>query len=311
MPIADRNTLAHIALFIVNAIYGINYVIAKGLMPEAIGPNGFVLMRVLGAGALFWLIYALRFERPAIADLVRLFLCGLFGVAVNQTMFFNGLMRTSPINSSTIMVATPILVLVLSAILINERVTPTKVLGVVLGACGALALIFFKPSDGGTGATLLGDLFILINAISYGIYLVIVKPLMRKYNAITVMAWSFLFGLLIITPFSWKELSVVQWHSLSNAVLASFLFVVIMVTFVAYLLNTWALGIVSASVVGTYIYIQPVLAALGTWLFMRIGAERLGIPGQYETPFGLPQLICGAAIFLGVYLVSKREKEFR
>ena len=83
MPIADRNTLAHIALFIVNAIYGVNYVIAKGLMPEAIGPNGFVLMRVLGAGALFWLIYALRFERPAIADLVRLFLCGLFGVAVN------------------------------------------------------------------------------------------------------------------------------------------------------------------------------------------------------------------------------------
>ena len=311
MPLADRNTLAHVALFTVNAIYGVNYVIAKGLMPDAIGPNGFILLRVLGAGSLFWLLYAVRMERPAIADMFRLFLCGLFGVALNQLMFFNGLMRTSPINSSIIMVATPILVLVLSAVVIYERITPTKVLGVVLGACGALALIFFKPSHGGTGATLLGDLFILINATSYGIYLVIVKPLMRKYSAVTVMSWSFLFGLFLVVPFGWKELGAVQWHLLTDAVLVSFAFVVIMVTFVAYLLNTWALGILSASVVGTYIYIQPVLAAFGTWLFMRIGAERLGIPGQYETPFGLPQLICGAAIFLGVYLVSKRETELR
>lgn len=304
----NRNVLAHIALFTVNAIYGVNYVVAKGLMPFVIGPNGFILMRVLGAGSLFWLVRVFRPERPAMSDMVRLFLCGLFGVALNQMMFFNGLMRTSPINASIIMVATPILVLVLSALLINEQITRTKVLGVALGACGALALIFFKPSQGGTGATLLGDLFILINATSYGIYLVIVKPLMRKYSAVTVMSWSFLFGLILVTPFGWQELGAVQWEVLAIPVLVSFAFVVVIVTFVAYLLNTWALGIVSASVVGSYIYLQPVLAALCTWAFMRIGADRIGIPGQYNAPFGVPQIVCGAAIFLGVYLVGKEVK---
>ncbi|MEZ4807330.1 MAG: DMT family transporter [Flavobacteriales bacterium] len=303
-----RTTAAHLALFAVNTIYGVNYVVAKGLMPVVIGPSGFIVLRVLGAGGLFWLLRALKPERVAMGDMLRLGLCGLFGVALNQLMFFNGLMRTTPLNSSLIMVASPILVLVLSALLIGERITWTKALGIVLGGCGALVLIFLKPTTGGTGATMLGDLFILINAISYGLYLVIVKPLMRKYTAVTVMAWSFLFGTVLVLPFGWSEFVAVQWHALSTAVIVAFAFVVVMVTFVAYLLNTWALGVLSAGVVGSYIYLQPVLAAVSTWLFIRIGPERLGIPGTYQSSLGIKQLLCAAAIFTGVYLVGRGDR---
>ncbi|MEO8590638.1 MAG: DMT family transporter [Flavobacteriales bacterium] len=301
----SRNATAHIALFTVNFIYGVNYVVAKGLMPAVIGPSGFILLRALGAGALFWFVRVLRPERVASQDLLRLFLCAVFGVALNQLMFFQGLMRTTPINASIIMVATPILVLVMSGLLLGERITWTKTFGVALGAVGALALIFLKPKGDGTGASTLGDLFILINASSFGIYLVIVKPLMRKYSAVTVMAWSFLFGIVLVAPFGWNEFRAVEWNALATPVLAAMAFVVVMVTFVAYLLNTWALGQVNATVVGTYIYMQPMLAALFTWVFMRIGADRLGIPGEYTSALGWPQGLCAAAIFFGVHLVSR------
>ncbi len=304
----DSRARAHIALFTVNLIYGVNYVVAKGLMPVVIGPSGFILLRVLGAGGLFWAVRAILSERILVVDIPRLFLCGLFGVALNQMMFFHGLMRTTPVNASIIMVATPILVLVLSAIIINERITPMKALGVALGAIGALSLIFLKPASASSGASLLGDLFILVNATSYGIYLVMVKPLMQRYTAVTVMSWSFLFGLILVLPFGVGELAAVQWSGLAIPILVALAFVVFMVTFVAYLLNTWALRHVGASVAGTYIYMQPILAAVFTWVFVQIGAERLGIPGDHDATLGLPQLLCAAAIFLGVHLVGRADR---
>lgn len=302
-------TQAHLALFAVNTIYGINYVVAKGLMPEVIGPSGFILLRVLGASALFWLLRALRPERVEWSDAGRLLLCAVFGVALNQLMFFHGLMRTAPINASIIMVATPILVLLLSVWLIGERVTWLKILGVGLGGAGALILIFLKPSSASGGATVMGDAFILINAISYGLYLVLVKPLMRKYTAVTVMSWCFLIGLVIILPFGSSEFADVAWSSLSAPVILAMSFVVVMVTFVAYLLNTWALGVVSPTLVGTYVYLQPVLAVVITWLFMRIGPERLGLPGIYQTAIDWHQALCAAMIFLGVHLVNRSDRE--
>ena len=304
----DRRASAHLALFAANFIYGINYVVAKGLMPGIIGPSGFILLRVLGAGLLFWLLRAWRPERVEWKDIGRLLLCAVFGVALNQLMFFNGLMRTSPINASIIMVATPILVLVLAGVIIRERITWSKLLGVLLGAAGALVLIFLKPTNGPSGASTLGDAFILINATSYGLYLVLVKPLMQRYTAVTVMAWCFLIGGVIVLPFGLNELVAVEWTTLTKPVILAIGFVVIMVTFVAYLLNTWALGQVSPTVVGIYIYMQPLLAVVVTWVFMRIGADRLGIPGIYETAIGWQQGVCAAAIFMGVHLVNRADR---
>lgn len=302
------NALAHLALFTVNFIYGVNYVVAKGLMPTVIGPSGFILLRVLGAGALFWLLRALRPQQVALADLGRLFLCAITGVALNQLMFFHGLMRTSPLNASIIMVATPILVLVLAGLLLKERITWTKLLGVLLGAGGALVLILAKPKGDPAGASMLGDLFILINASSYGLFLVLVKPMMRKYGAVAVMAWCFLFGLLLVLPFGWQELLAVHWSELRVAHALAMAFVVVVVTFVAYLMNTWALARVSPTVVGTYIYMQPLLAVVFTWLFVRIGPERIGIPGTYGTQVGLVQALCALAIFAGVHLVGRADR---
>jgi drug/metabolite transporter (DMT)-like permease len=257
------------------------------------------LLRVAGGGLLFWLLRMAWPQTVALHDMKRLFLCGLFGVAVNQMMFFEGLMRTSPVNSSIIMVATPILVLVMSGLLIGERITWGKIFGVVLGAAGALSLILTGSSENAVPTSRLGDLFILINASSYAIFLVLVKPLMQRYSAITVMSWSFLFGLVLVIPFGAAGLPEVDWTGMEARHMAGLVFVVVIVTFVAYLLNTWALRVVEPSLVGMYIYLQPLLAVIFTWLYMTDAKDAGSV-------LGWPQAGSAAAIFLGVHLVGRR-----
>ncbi len=294
--LTNRRLLAFAALFFVNLLYGINYVIAKGLMPEVIGPSGFILLRVVGANLLFWPVWLIRREPVAWSDAKRIVLCGICGVAINQLMFFHGLMRTSAIHASIIMVATPILVLVLSGVLIGERITPSKAAGVSLGALGALMLIFLGGGNG-AGSSVLGDLFILVNATSYAVFLVMVKPLMSKYSAVTVMAWCFLVGSVLVIPFGLRDFMAVDWMVITPGHAWSLLFVVVMVTFVAYLLNTWALRVVQPSVAGTFIYLQPVLALLASYAMVQGGLDA-----------GPMQLAGALCIFAGVWLVGRKER---
>ena len=88
----------------------------------------------------------------------------------------------------------------------KEKSTKTKVIGIGLGAIGSISLTLLSKSTS-SDASSLGDLFILFNAISYSIYLVLVKPLMVKYSPLTVISWVFTFGLIyvLIWPFSTSE----------------------------------------------------------------------------------------------------------
>ncbi len=299
---------AHLALFTVNVIYGANYVVAKGVLGTTIGPSGFMLVRSLGALVLFWSLRAIIRERVAIGDLPRLLICGIFGVALNGTLFLHGLMRTSPVHAGILMVATPILVLVLSGVLIGERITRNKLVGILMGAGGAVLLITPRDGTEARGSSVLGDVFILINAISYALFLVLAKPLLSRYSAVTLMAWVFLIGFLLILPFGWSDVIAVPWRSLSVFELASIAFVVVMVTFVAYLLNTWALRMVNPSVVGSYIYLQPVLAVVFGLISADLPHGWSGSRVADPPSIGWTTLLSAAAIFFGVHLVSRGDR---
>lgn len=301
----NKRLLAHIALLMVNCIYAANYLVAKGIMPDHMEPSGFIFYRVSGAFLLFLILFAFSPERVAKKDFPRLILCGLFGVAVNQLFFFNGLNLTSPINASIIMTANPILVLGISHILLKEVITKAKILGVILGGLGAV-LLLVSATDGNTGhVSLRGDLFIFINALSYGVYLVIVKPLLKKYKAVTVITWVFFFGLIFITPFGAKQALAVEWSAMPSSILMGVLYVIIGTTFLAYLLNLSALKIVSPSVSSTYIYLQPLLAGVFALLIDYYYNNQDG----YSQDITLYKVGCAILIFIGVYLVgSKRAK---
>ena len=133
-------------------------------------------------------------ERVENKDLLRLFVCAVFGVAINQLLFFKGLDLTSPINASLMMTTNPIMVLVVASLLIREAITFRKVSGIVIGITGACLLLLWGENVSFSSASAAGDFMILINSMSWGVFLIIVKPLMQKYSTITVMKWVFLFG---------------------------------------------------------------------------------------------------------------------
>lgn len=291
----NRLFLAHLALFGANLIYGLNYSIAKDVMPMYIQPFGFIFIRVSGALFLFWLFHLLFYrEKIEGRDLPRLIVCGVFGVAINQLLFFKGLNITSPINASIIMTTNPILVLILSIIIAREKLSWIKSIGIGIGISGALLLITMNKSFDVSGGSRLGDLLILINATSYGLYLVLVKKLMLKYKPITVIKWVFLFGYIIVFPLGLSEFRQIQWSVMPASILWETAYVIICTTFFTYLFNVYALSIISPTVASSYIYLQPVLAALfAVWL----GKDHL-------TWF---KVFAASLIFAGVYLVSKTE----
>lgn len=286
---------AHLAIFSANFIYGANYSIAKEVMPAFFKPFGLILLRVVGAVLLFFLLFLNRKERVERSDMLRLVFCGLTGVAINQLCFFKGLSLTSPIEASIILTANPLLVLLAAAVIARERITSLKLLGIGLGMTGALILILQRPSSSDEMNHFWGNLFILINAASYGIYLVLVRPLMNKYRVSTVMTWVFGIGLLFVFPVGMKEASEINWATIPNWAFASLGFIILGTTFLAYLFNAYGLRHVSASVVSSYIYLQPFLAAL---IAIAWGKDYLSVD----------KLISAAFIFTGVYLISKPAK---
>lgn len=298
----SSNLLAHLALLGAALIYGANYVIAKSVMPDPMPANGFILMRVLGAGLLFWLIKANIREKVAPKDLLRLAICGLLGVATNQLFFFNGLEITSPLNAAIIMTSNPILVMIMASVVLRNPITVRKTVGVLLGAAGAIGIILLSANSSSGLSSVKGDLFILINSMSYGIYLVIVKPLMSKYKPITVISWAFFFGALFVTPVGVGEFVTIPWGELDAWQIFSAAFVVLFVTFFAYLFNIYALKRVQPTVASSYIYLQPILAGIFTWLFS------LYTDIQYAGDFSWWKVIFGMAIVTGVWLVSRSSK---
>ena len=286
---------AHIALFLVALIYGGNYSIAKLVMDgQYLKPLGFILLRVIVGCILFWLVHLL-FVKESVArkDLGLMALCGFFGVAANQMLFFSGLDLTQPIHAALIMTTTPILVLILSAILIRERITSRKVAGIITGASGAFLLIAYGHRIEFAWSQVTGDIMVFLNASAFGTYLVLIKPLMSKYNPLTVIKWVFFFGLLFVIPFGGPQLADVDWHTFSWVIILSVVYVLIFTTFFAYLLNAYALRAVSPAVVSIYIYLQPVLAAL---IAIAMGSDTLNFI----------KILSATLIFLGVYLSSTK-----
>jgi drug/metabolite transporter (DMT)-like permease len=182
---------AHLALFTAQLIYALNFSIAKDLMPEFMGPGALVLLRVLGAGMLFWLVSLfVPGEKIHKGDHWKFLMLAVFGVACNQLCFIFGLSLTYPINSAIIMTSNPIMVTVFTLIVLKERVTIFKVTGIAMGISGALVLMLMSGKKFGFGnETSLGDLLTLINSTSWAVFVVTAKPFMERYQTVTVMKW--------------------------------------------------------------------------------------------------------------------------
>ncbi len=291
-----KNLRPHLFVLSANLIYGANYSIAKKAMPEFILPLGFVLVRVVFACMLFWISAAFIQEKEKIRkqDYIRLAICGLFGVAINQLLFFAGLNITTPINAALIMTTNPVLVLLMAHFLIREKISFSKTAGIVIALSGAALLILSGGKVSFSGRTVMGDFMVLMNSLSFAVFLVIVKPLMMRFHPLTVMKWTFLFGSIPVLFFGTEEMMTARWNEMNYNIWISVAYVVLATTFLAYLFNIFALRELEASQVSGYIYLQPLFAAMFSVLF-----------GE-----GLPQwihLFTGMMIFTGIWLTMRKK----
>lgn len=294
---------SHLALLGANMIYGANHIIAKGIMPNKIGASALVFLRIVGAGILFWVLKSFIKEAVVKKDFPRLIICGLLGVASNQLLFFHGLNLTSPIDASIIITAIPVLVLIFSFFMLKEKITSYKLIGVAIGSVGAIVLIWNGKTADGT-SSLLGNLLIFINACSYALYLVLVKPLMSKYNSITIISWVFLFGFVFMFPFGIGDITNTSFAEFTLSTYLTIGYVVLGTTFLAYLFNIYALNNLSPAVSGSYTYVQPAVS----FIMVSIYAYGLG-HDIYKQDISLLKILSCFLVVIGVFLISKKPKQ--
>ena len=297
----SKRNLALIGATIVSIIYGLTFTIAKDVMPKYVEADGFILMRVGGSTILFWLVWLftrlpekVRNERIERADFPRIIWAAFFGVALNMLSFFKGLTLTTPISASVIMVSTPMIVLVLSAIIIKERMRKRMVFGIILGLIGTAFLILYGKSVGNATNASLGNFLVFVNASSYGLYLVLVKKLMDKYNAFTFVKWVYLIGFLMVLPFGWDEFEAVNWVLLPMDIYWKIGFVVVFSTFLTYLLNLLSMKELKPTTIAVFVYLQPVFATI---FAISLGKDALT----------LVKIVSAILIFSGVYLVTQKK----
>jgi drug/metabolite transporter (DMT)-like permease len=293
-------TLALIAVSIATIIYGVNYTIAKDVMPTYVKPYAFILLRVSGATVIFWILSLfIKSQKIEKQDYKKIALASFFGIALNMLSFFKGLSLTTPISASVMMVTSPIMVLLFSFLILKSKIIQRQIIGIGIGLIGAILLIVYGNTTNENASNVaLGNFLVFVNATSYGLYLVLVKNLISKYNPLVFIKWLYLFGLIFIIPFGLSEMGDIDWVSMPTSIYLKIGFVILFTTCITYLFNLYGLSKLKPTTVSVFIYLQPVIASTYALL---VGSDSLN----------LIKISATLIIFLGVYLVTKQTKKSR
>lgn len=288
---------ARIAVLLGNFFFGTSVIAVKHISPGLIPPLALTAVRICSAVFLFWSMFALHPVATGIVkkDYLRLFLCALAGITMNQTFSVLGMAFTSPIHASLLILTTPITITLLAAWFLGERLTSFKIMGLLLGISGGALLVFARDvSNIGGSKQSLGDLFVIMGAVSYSTYVISVKPLMMKYKANHILQWVFLFGMFASVPVGWKDLVQVSWSSFDMLSWFCLVYVVLGGTFFAYRLMNYSINKLGAAVTGSYIYTQPFFTTVASMILL------------HET-LSLPKIMAAVLIMGGVFLANYKK----
>lgn len=292
----NQSYKAYTAALVANLIFGSSYAAVKFITPGYIHPFALNFVRVAVTLSLFWVLFLfkpgkVKFDRK---DLPRFLICALTGIVINQLFFIKGVSLTTVIHSSLLSLGSPIFITIIAAWLLKEGFTLLKAIGLACGVGGASILILMKGQTGAASNMVVGDILVLINAISYAFYLVLVRPLMAKYSGIQVLRWIFTLGAIGILPVGLPYMLSTSWESFDFTHWVVLGYVAVFSTFVAYLLTVQSIQLIGSSATGAFIYTQPVFAAIFAMIFT----------GEY---FTLYKLVAAILIFTGVYLVNAKK----
>lgn len=282
----------HLMLLGAAVLWGCNAPMIKDL--QGLGVPALVVadMRAVGAAVAFWVmsLFVGGGERVSVSMLGRLCVAGILCIVLNQVLFTVGVNYTSPIDATVISTMLPIVTMVFAAIILKESITGMKVVGIAVGAAGALTLVF---GGGGSsvGGGLVGDALCFTAQVSCALYMVIFSNTIHRYSVVTLMKWLFLFSAIIVTMVTWPSVVAVDYASLPLKAWGEMLFIVFGGTFVSYIFFTGGQKLLRPTVVSMYNYVQPIVA---TVLSVAMGVGT----------FGVGKVTSMAMVFVGVYIVT-------
>lgn len=281
----------HLMLLGAAVLWGCNAPMIKDL--QGLGVPALVVadMRAVGAAVAFWVmsLFVGGGERVSVSMLGRLCVAGILCIVLNQVLFTVGVNYTSPIDATVISTMLPIVTMIFAAIILKESITGMKVVGIAVGAAGALTLVFGGGSSVGGG--LVGDALCFTAQVSCALYMVIFSNTIHRYSVVTLMKWLFLFSAIIVTMVTWPSVVAVDYASLPLKAWGEMLFIVFGGTFVSYIFFTGGQKLLRPTVVSMYNYVQPIVA---TVLSVAMGVGT----------FGVGKVTSMAMVFAGVYIVT-------
>ena len=299
MTTTNQRRTGHISLFLCNTIWGAavpvsKFILVGGLISSTVLAD----VRILSGTLLFWLaslaIKSERSEKVEKKDYWKLFLAAFFSTVLVQLFYMKGISLSSPTEAAVCMTTLPIWTVLMSALHLHEKVNVRKAGGILLGLSGTLLITLYGSSIS-SGGSLHGIACCLLSQISYGVYLVFFQDIIRKYSPITLMKWKYLFGALMLLPFSAQEVFRTHWTALSPTVWLALVFIIIFSTFISYFLVPFGQKYLQPTTVAMYNYLQPVTASL------------LAVAAAQEN-FFLMKLLAMLLVFLGVWLASTSGK---
>jgi len=294
----DKNYRGHSAMLAASIIWGLNSPIGKAALDFGIPPLSLTTFRFFGAAIAFWIISLFtKKEHVKHEDLLLLFFASLFGIVLNQGTFIFGLSLTSPIDASIVTTMAPIVTMIVAAIVLKEPVTGKKVLGVFVGAIGALILILTSHSvASGKSGSIMGDMLCLTAQLSFAVYLTVFKDLIQRYSSVTIMKWMFIYASMCFIPFSYSDVASINFSTVPLKVYAEISFVVLAATFLAYLCVMIGQKVLRPTIVSMYNYVQPIVAS---FVAVSIGMDT----------FGWPKAVAIILVFVGVFIVTQSKSK--
>lgn len=270
-----QSLIGHLACFLAYAIFGFNIIVCKDLTAGSlISPLAIFTLRSVGAGTLFWLISLFTpKEKVDRKDYLGIFAASMLGFFVCQVTFLVGIPHITPMDCSVLSAISPIYTMIIAAIVLKEPITWQKACGVIISFAGIIYLIVSRTSAAGTAETsLFGILMLILNSLSFSLYLGIFKPLIGKYSVVTFMKWIFLFAFMVSAPFSAKEIVALDLGGVPAIQLAELAFLIFCATFITYFLIPVGQKRIRPTLVSMYSYVQPIIAIV---ISITLGMEML------------------------------------
>jgi drug/metabolite transporter (DMT)-like permease len=296
-----REAIALIEAVFAIVIWGISFVFMKIALREISAVTVIVLRYAVGTlmvGLFAW--QRGDFARLATSDLPSLALVGVVGITLQQLLQVSGQVSADASVAAFLAATAPAFTVLLAAVWLRERLSSWQLIGVVLASLGGILVATGGELTALSGEeawrTLPGNVLILLSAIVWAVFVILSKRLVLNRPAALVTTGMFFFGLLFTLPLFWIEKGWLQIPHLSNEGWGAMLYVAVLSTAVAYLLNSHALKTISVARVAAIHNLEPLVAVVGAALILNESLSMVMVLG-------------GAAILAGVYLAERHVPE--